>query len=134
VTQENRRENIKEELQRADESRRAALFLFENGFRNDGVSRLYYFVYHSVKALLLTKGLEPKSHEGTLRLLGLHFIKTGIFKPADSHIFSRLMKYREEADYNPSYSFTEEDTLLFAREAEELHGIILKYLKENMLV
>jgi len=27
-------------------------------------------------------------------------------KYPSSHIFSKLMKYREEADYNPSYVFT----------------------------
>jgi len=31
-----------------------------------------------VRALLLGKGLEPKTHEGALRLLGLHFVKPGI--------------------------------------------------------
>ena len=46
-----------------------------------------------------------------------------------SHIFSRLMKYREEADYNPSYMFTGEDFVEFKREAEELSGKIKAYLK-----
>jgi uncharacterized protein (UPF0332 family) len=54
--------------------------------------------------VLLTEGLEPKSHEGALRLFGLHFVKPGAFEAKDSHIFSKLMKLREEADYNPSYT------------------------------
>jgi hypothetical protein len=58
----------------------AANLLFENDFLQDAISRLYYFLLHNTRALLLTKGLEPKSHdEGALRLFGLHFVKEGIF-------------------------------------------------------
>src|SRR3972149_9694761 len=99
MTEENKRENIKNELDRASKAIDAAILLFENDFLNDAVSRLYYFLLYNIRALLLTEGLEPKSHEGSLRLLGLHFVKKGIFSPSDSHIFSKLMKYREEADY-----------------------------------
>jgi uncharacterized protein (UPF0332 family) len=117
MTEENKRENIKNELDRASKAIDAAKLLFDNGFLNDAVSRLYYFLLYNIKALLLTKGLEPKSHEGALRLLGLHFVKEGIFAAKDSHIFSKLMKYREEADYNPSYIFTRDDFLEFKKEA-----------------
>jgi len=48
-----------------------------------------------------------------------------------SHIFSKLMKYREEADYNPSYMFTREDFVEFKKEAEELSDKIKAYLEEK---
>src|SRR3990172_1979576 len=100
MIEENKKENIREEIKRAKEAMRAANLLFDNGW-----------------AVLVTKGLEPKSHEGALRLFGLHFVKKGIFSPSDSHIFSKLMKYREEADYNPTYTFTKEDFTEFKKEA-----------------
>ncbi len=131
MREENKRENIKEEMDRAIKTMDAATLLFNNGFFNDAISRLYYFLLYNIRALLLTKGLEPKSHEGALRLFGLHFVKEGIFEPADSHIFSRLMKYREEADYNPSYIFTKEDFVKFKKEAEELSDKIKVYLREK---
>jgi hypothetical protein len=81
--------------------------------------------------LLLTEGLEPKSHEGALRLLSLHFVKEGIFEPKVSHTFSKLMKYREEADYNPSYVFTAEDFVDFKREAEDLSNRIRAFLRSK---
>lgn len=120
MIEENKRENIGEEIKRAEEAMRVSNLLFDNGFFNDAVSKLYYFLLYNIRALLLTKGLEPKSHEGALRLFGLHFVKRGLLKPKDSHIFSKLMKYREEADYNPSYSFTKEDFIELRKEAEEL--------------
>ncbi|MGC8931209.1 MAG: HEPN domain-containing protein [Dictyoglomus sp.] len=115
---ENIRLNVKEEIERAKEAHKSANILFENGLIKDAISRLYYYTLHMVRALLFTKGFEPKSHEGALRLLSLHFIKEGIFEPEIAHIFSRLMKYREEADYNPFYVFSKEDFLSYKEEAK----------------
>ncbi len=99
---------------------KAAHLLFENGFVKDAISKLYYALLYYIRGLLLTKGLEPRSHEGTIRPLSLHFVKSGILDPRDSHIFSKLMKYREEAYYNPSYTFTKEDFDHLRIEAEIL--------------
>ena len=90
MMEENKKKNILEEMQRAGKAMEAANLLFNNGLLNDAISRLYYFVLYKIRALLLTKGLEPRSHEGTLRLFGLHFVKEGIFDPKSSHIFSKL--------------------------------------------
>jgi uncharacterized protein (UPF0332 family) len=131
VNEENKKENLREEIQRANESLKAAELLFENGFTRDAVSKLYYTLLYTVRAMLLTKGLEPKSHEGALRLFGMHFVKQGVFEAKDSHVFSKLMKYREEADYNPSYVFTPEDFVEFKKEAELLMLKITSRLKEE---
>jgi uncharacterized protein (UPF0332 family) len=131
VNEENKKENLREEIDRAVESMKAADLLFDNGFVRDAVGKLYYSLLYTVRAMLLTKSLEPKSHEGALRLFGLHFVKHGIFEPKDSHIFSKLMKYRQEADYNPSYSFTPEDFTQFKGEAETLIHKISSRLREE---
>jgi len=131
MKEENKRANIREELQRATEAMDVAKLLFDNGFLKDAVSRLYYSLLYTIRALLLSKGLEPKSHEGALRLFGLHFVKEGLFETKDSHIFSKLMKYREEADYNPSYIFTREDYIEFRKETEGLSERIRTFLKQT---
>jgi uncharacterized protein (UPF0332 family) len=131
VTGENKRVNIKEELERARTARGAAEILAENAYFLDAISRVYYWVYHTVRALLLMKGLEPKTHEGTLRLFSLHFVKTGPLLPAHAHVLSRLMKYRQEADYNPSYIFTEADYNELKQDSEDLSNAILQLLEEE---
>ena len=131
MMEKNKKENIREEIERASQTMNAATLLFDNNLINDAVSRLYYFLLYNIRALLLTKGLEPKSHEGALRLFALHFIKEKLFEPKDSHIFSKLMKYREEADYNPSYVFSKDDFTDFKKEAETLSIKIKSYLKKN---
>lgn len=131
MKEENKKANIREEIDRANEAIRAANLLFENGFVRDGISKLYYSLLYSIRALLLTEGLEPKSHEGALRLFGLHFVKPGAFEVKDSYIFSKLMKFREEADYNPSYSFAPEDFSEFKSEAEGVIQNISNYVKNK---
>ena len=131
MNEENKKVNAQEEIGRANEAIKAADLLFENGFVRDAVSKLYYSLLYCIRALLLTEGLEPKSHEGALRLFGLHFVKSGAFEAKDSHIFSKLMKFREEADYNPSYSFASEDFLEFRNEAQGLIQKITTYLRNK---
>mgnify|MGYP001577900542 CR=1 FL=1 len=134
MTQRNQKANVAEELRRAAESLAAADLLAANDYHKDAVSRLYYFVFHTVKALLFSKGLEPKTHEGVDRLLSLHFVKKGLIKPGLAHTFARLMKYREEADYNPSYTFSAEDYRELKKDAQELHHTITSFLSRKSLL
>lgn len=131
MMEENKRENIQGELEGAEKTLSEADLLFNNDFFKGAVSRLYYSLLYSIRALLLTKGLEPKSHEGALRLFGFHFIKESLFETKASHIFSKMMKYREEADYNPAYLFTREDFVELRKEVGELSDKIKAYLKEK---
>lgn len=130
MTQANRQSAITEELNRAKKSRGAAGHLLSGGFLADAVSRLYYSALYHVKALLLTEGLEPKSHEGALRLFSLHFVKAGVLGSDASHMFARLMKYREEADYNPSYVFTEDDVKALQGEVDAFMQDVLRLIRE----
>ena len=64
MKEENKRENIKEELSRADESLHAARILIDAKLFRESIPKLYYTLFHTLRALLFTKGLEPRSHGG----------------------------------------------------------------------
>jgi uncharacterized protein (UPF0332 family) len=132
MTGDNRRDNIHAELERATEALAAATLLYDNGYICDAISRLYYFVLYNVRALLLSKDLEPRSHDGALRLLGMHFVRNRLIDKSAAQIFSKLMKFREEADYNPISMFTKEDFIVFKGEAEILAAMIKSYLKRRI--
>jgi uncharacterized protein (UPF0332 family) len=131
MTDANRAAGIAEEMARAESALAASTLLVNGGFPSDAVSRLYYSLLFRVRALLLTLGLEAKSHEGALRLLSLHFVKTGRLEPEASHLFSRLMKYREEADYNPSYVFTVDDARRLRDETAALASRITELIRQS---
>ena len=131
MTEENRRDNIAEEIERAEAARRAAELLSQSGLFSDAVSRLYYFLFHWVRALLLTEGLEPRTHEGMLRMLAQRFVKKGAVAKEVAHTVSRLMKYREEADYNPSYVFAEDDYWRLREETVTAVSAIKQYVEKK---
>ena len=130
MTADNQRDNIRAELERATEALAASTLLYENGYISDAISRLYYFVLYHVRALLLSKGLN-RSHDAALRLLGMHFVREGLIDKRAAQIFAKLMKFREEADYNPVSMFTKEDFLLFKGEAETLAALIKSHLEKG---
>ena len=101
MTEENKRKNILEEMEKAAKTIDAATLLFDNGFFDDAISRLYYFILHNIRALLLTKGLEPKSHEGAPRLLGLHFISEDFvdFKKEAEELSHKIKAYLRRKHY-----------------------------------
>jgi len=131
MTEQNKIINIKEELERVETSLAAADLLHANEYVNDAVSRLYYYLFHGVRALLLSKGIEPKSHERALQMFSLHFVKTKIFDTYNSHIFARLIKYRSVADCSASYVFTPDDYSEFRNDAQKVFDNIINYLKKG---
>lgn len=116
----------KEELQRAEEELRAANLLLKEGFFFKSVVSSYYAIYHAAKALLLLKGISPRTHEGVERMFGLYYIKTGEFDIKIGKALGRLMKMREEADYYPEIPFTEDEAVL----AMEMAGDFLEKARQ----
>ena len=129
MTKVNKEVAVASELQKAEQTFAEFELLVRGRALSGAVSRLSYCLFHRVKALLLTQGLEPKSHEGTLRLLSDHFVKSGPLDPEDSHLFARLMKYREEADYSPSFNFTEKSVAQMQEEVATLSAKILDLIR-----
>lgn len=129
MTDENKRVNIAAELARCDESLRAARVLVDAGLLHDAESRLYYAADHAAVALLLTQGLEARSHAGVANLLGLHFVKTGRLDSGDARIFARLQKYRVEADYSTEFVLTrptlDEDVAACAAFVDRIRTVII---------
>jgi len=100
MTDENRRDNARAEVALGDDALRAAEELVKLGLFNDAVSRAYYAAFHYARALLLTLGLEPKTHRGVMALLEEHFERAGRLSRAAVSAFARLQTFRGLADYD----------------------------------
>ncbi len=103
MSPENRAAAVEEELVSVEENLTAGRALIDLGLLRPAMTRVYYAVFHAARALLFAEGLEPRSHDGTLHLLNLHYIKPGLLEPKWNRVFSRLQKYREEADYGGAF-------------------------------
>ena len=106
MTKDNQRKNIAAEVARAEESRRSAAVLIAAGLCADAVSRAYYAAFHYGRAVLLSESEEPRTHGGVDRLLQRDFVRTGRFDADVAKLFTRLQRYRQDADYTSEYLFT----------------------------
>jgi uncharacterized protein (UPF0332 family) len=109
VTEENRRGNLQDELARGELSLRAAEALLSLGLYADSVSRSYYAVFHVIRALLFSRGIEPRSYQGAIRFLNTEFIRPGLLDSSHNRLIGGLQRARELADYDAAVTFSAED-------------------------
>ena len=110
MTEDNARHNAAKEMERAKEVLAEARYLLTGGFYNGAVTRAYYAAFHGARALLVTRGLESKTHRGVIQLLNLHFVKDGPLSTQVAEHLSHLATYRELSDYTAITQFTEAQT------------------------
>jgi hypothetical protein len=77
----------------------------------DAVSRAYYGAFHYARALLLMLGEEARTHGGLERMLQRDLVREGKLDPDVARLFSRLQKFRLDADYDAEFVFTAKGTL-----------------------
>jgi uncharacterized protein (UPF0332 family) len=102
MTEANRAQAAAAERRAALAAYREAADLHRLGHPGGTVSRAYYATYHAARALLFERGLEPKTHEGVRRMIGLHFVLTGALTAAQADALAKLAYLREAADYAPA--------------------------------
>lgn len=77
------------ELARGDDGIEEAELLFAASKLAGAVSRAYYGAFHYARALLITVGEEPRSHNGLTRLLQRDFVRTSRLAPEVAALLSR---------------------------------------------
>ncbi len=118
MTEEIQASAVASELRHADSAHRAARLLRDAGLYNDALNRLYYALYHTVTALLLTSSVEPRRHRALPGLLGTHF--AGTLSPTDLSIVARAATWRDLADYERTWEANLEVTAQAFAEIEPL--------------
>ncbi len=129
------RETIKLEVERADEALKSVGLLIAGECYRDAMSRLYYAVFHFTRALLATKDLNPKSHQGALQLFSQYFVKTGIVEMEAGRILARQQKFRSESDYNVEFRFDRESIEQEYEDAQVFRKICMRLISsENVAI
>ena len=123
-------DNIEYHVKEAENKLAAAKSLFENRFYKDSASRSYYSMYHAARALLLTKDISPKTHEGVIAKFGLEFVKKDIIEKYYSKARAKGKDVREIADYDVIAEITEEEAESVIEDAEKFLGRIKEAIRE----
>lgn len=106
MTDDQKRAALAAEVARGDDAVEEAELLRQAGKLAGAVSRAYYGAFHYARALLLALGEEPRTHGGLTRLLQRELVRGGRMTPEVAALLSRLMTFRQDADYTAEYVFT----------------------------
>ena len=108
MTKEDRDAIVAYRMEKAHNTLGEIPFLIENKMWNTAINRLYYSCFYAVNALLISRQIETKTHEGARRMLGLHFVKTEKLTIKLSKFYSDLLDNRNSSDYADFVYFEKE--------------------------
>ena len=79
--------------------------------------------------LWLQNGFSAHTHEGTMALFGLHFVKTHKVDVSLGSFFSRMEQLRKKADYNCNYDVSEYEVMTMIQPAQTFVDKISKLVE-----
>lgn len=124
-------EVLKQNLEEAAERLDAARLLLQNEKYEDAVSRAYYSMFHSTKALLQTRDISPRTHRGLIGKFGKEFVKTKDVPQEYSAMLSNAETLRENADYGIASEIGLEDAETVVEDAEKFHEMARELLTDS---
>lgn len=71
------------------------------------VNRLYYAVFHSCSALLLSRGFSARTHHGIIKLMMMEYVKPEILTKEEGTLITTLFNMRNTGDYDDLYDWNE---------------------------
>ena len=95
---------VRRRIEGAYKNLEVAKTLHSSGLYEDSISQSYYAIFFAAKALLLTKGFDPKKHSGVISHFNQHFVKTREIDKEFADILKYAQKERLSADYDELYS------------------------------
>jgi hypothetical protein len=96
-------------LKRSRQHLKSARDLLRNDDYADSISRSYYAIFQSARALLAINGLDSRKHSGVVSLFNRHFIKSGKLDKHWAVILKDARRSREMADYTEIAEFSRQD-------------------------
>ncbi len=121
---------VEKELAGAAFDLKTAKESFEKGNVKWATVQCYYAVFHSAKALVLSKGFAEKGHRCLFIAFEEFFVKTGLFEKKFLDLYDDLLMQRESADYDLAFASKEEFAPILG-EAEEFLTLAKKTLKKK---
>ncbi|MBI4698963.1 MAG: HEPN domain-containing protein [Nitrospirae bacterium] len=93
---------------------------YKDGRYNTSINRSYYAVLSAARAILILEGVNPETHEGTVTMLSLRFIKPGLLPVDVIKKFKILLSRRTDADYGDFEVIDNPDAADSIKLAEEI--------------
>ena len=105
-------------LHRSRQHLKSARDLLRHDDFADSISRSYYAIFQSARALPALDGLDSRKHSGVISLFNRYFIKTGKLEKRWGVVLKDSRRSREMADYTDIAEFSHEDAEAQLTDAE----------------
>lgn len=115
-------------LQKARKFLDAANILCDGSRFESSVNRSYYSILSAAKALLVLRGIDPETHEGTKTMLSKEFIRTGLLPQEFGEIFRNIQSRRLDSDYGDYVEISKDE----ARDSVAKAKIFVERIAELM--
>lgn len=109
MTEEDRKELVRLQLDRADRFLSQANEMLETKHFDLAANRYYYACFHAIQGLFINDGITRHTHKGLHVTLGKQYVLTGKLDANLSSIFRTMEQLREKADYNCAYDISEDE-------------------------
>ena len=109
LTDEERKAIVVYRLEKSNDAMVEAKDCASLGHWNLAANRLYYAAYYASSALLISAGYAAKTHDGTIGMIGQHYVRTGVLANEDGSLLARLQNMRHTGDYDDFLDLTKED-------------------------
>jgi uncharacterized protein (UPF0332 family) len=126
-----RRELIALHLEHSAQCLQSAQLLLDAHLDVRAIPECYYAVFYAASAILLSKGIERRRHEGVGSALGESFMRTGELPAGMTKLFHKLHEDRLSADYRMTYDPGEEVAEERLEQAKYFVQTIRDYLRER---
>ena len=126
---EDRKAISKIRLERAVEFYGDAIALYKEGRYRSAASRLYFSVFHAMRAVLALDGIDRKHHSGIISEFRRLYVKTGIFDREVSSIIATMSLMRHDSDYDDYIPIDKEDLDEMIPKVDKLITEVQNYLE-----
>ena len=106
---EDKKSLSKVRLERAEECLKEAQSLYNSESFKGAANRLYYSIFHAMRAVLALDSVDMKHHREIMSEFRRRYIKTHILDEKLSDIISVLSEMRSESDYDDFYVLSKSD-------------------------
>ena len=117
---------IEDLISKSERKYEVGRLVYDSGYYAESIDHFYYSMYCVAKALLLKKGIAPKTHAGTINMIQVHYVETGELDSKIHSSFSNAQTLREQVDYDA----TDDISQYVAREKRNVCGEFIKKAKE----
>ncbi|HZK85356.1 MAG TPA: HEPN domain-containing protein [Desulfosporosinus sp.] len=120
-------------LESAGERLVVAEDLFRLGHYRDCLSKAYYSVFQSARAVLATKELDSRKHSGVISMFNLYFVKTEIFPKEFRKIIASSQDLRLASDYDDFFLASKQEAEKSIADARKFINGVESFLKTHYL-